>query len=86
MEEVIAETTRLDEAKEALAQRLADVRASGYVGLKFRGRLPIRVRPGLDRDALATDSLRKAREIVDAGRPYRLTDKPLLEGLFDRGV
>lgn len=82
MEQLIGETESLDEAKAAVAGRLGDVRAAGYVGLKSVAAY----RCGLDIDvgehAGAEESFRRARRAIETEGRYRLADKPLLDSLL----
>ena len=81
MERLLAEHASLDEAKEALAAALYDVRGQGYVALKsiaaYRTGLNIREWPAEDAEA----SLREFRRAAGEGST-RLAHKPLLDTLL----
>jgi predicted TIM-barrel fold metal-dependent hydrolase len=82
MEELIAGNESLDDVKSALRERLTDLRAGGYVGLKSIAAY----RTGLDIDSVeaedAEDAFRDARDELDSRGSYRLEDKPLLDALL----
>jgi predicted TIM-barrel fold metal-dependent hydrolase len=81
MERLLAEHASLEEAKEALAAALYDVRGQGYVALKsiaaYRTGLNVREWPAEDAEA----SLREFRRAAGEG-PTRLAHKPLLDTLL----
>jgi hypothetical protein len=81
MERLITEHGSLEEAKEALAAALDDVRGQGYVALKsivaYRTGLNIREWPGEEAEA----SFREFRRAAGEGSP-RLAHKPLLDTLL----
>jgi predicted TIM-barrel fold metal-dependent hydrolase len=81
MERLLAEHDSLEEAKEALAAALYDVRGQGYVALKsiaaYRTGLNVREWPAED----AVASLREFRLAAGEG-PARLAHKPLVDTLL----
>jgi uncharacterized protein len=81
MERLLAEHDSLEEAKEALADALDDVRGQGYVALKsiaaYRTGLNVREWPAEDAEA----SLREFRMAAGEG-PARLAHKPLVDTLL----
>jgi uncharacterized protein len=81
MERLLAEHDSLEEAKEALAHALDDVRGQGYVALKsiaaYRTGLNVREWPAED----AVASLREFRLAAGEG-PARLAHKPLVDTLL----
>ena len=81
MERLLAEHASLDEAKEALAAALYDVRGQGYVALKSIAayRTGLNVGEWPTEDAVA--SLREFRRAAGEG-PTRLVHKPLLDTLL----
>jgi predicted TIM-barrel fold metal-dependent hydrolase len=81
MERLLAEHASLEEAKEALAAALYDVRGQGYVALKSIAayRTGLNVGEWPTEDAVA--SLREFRRAAGEG-PTRLVHKPLLDTLL----
>jgi uncharacterized protein len=81
MERLLGEHGSLEEAKEALAAALNDVRGQGYVALKsiVAYRTGLNVREWTEEEAEA--SLREFRQAATEG-PARLAHKPLLDTLL----